>query len=276
MDKDILYHEIHHSTHPDAEWLIFIHGAGGSTRTWRRQVDDLKQTHHLLLIDLPGHGQMANRPNEDEHYTFPLIAQKVWAVVDHLNIAAVHLVGVSLGAIIALQMREQRPDTTLSVILSGPILKLNTKLKILANLSLGLAKIIGYPAFYKLSARIMMPRANHRKSREVFIREAEVLTTSEFKKWTQMYFGLNKTLRSLFHQPLRHPHLLVSGAEDHLFLYAAKAYAKFHSHWTQLHIVPRCGHVVSIEKAQTFNELCLHFLQALPTSLRVHTSKTTS
>jgi pimeloyl-ACP methyl ester carboxylesterase len=269
---DILHYEIHHSTNSEAEWLLFIHGAGGSTRTWRRQVETLRQTHHLLLVDLPGHGEMANRPSTEERYTFPLIAAKIWAVVDHLKLPGVHLVGVSLGAIIALQMREDRPEQTHSLILSGPILKLNTKLKLLANLSLGLAKIIGYPAFYKLSARIMMPRNNHRKSREVFIRESQVLTTTEFRKWTNMYYGLNKTLKHLFRQPLSHPHLLVSGAQDHLFLYAAKAYAKFHPKWTELHIVPRCGHVVSIEQAQVFNQICQQFLQGIAKGLSMKKS----
>ncbi len=269
--KDILYYETHHSTKEQADWLVLIHGAGGSTRTWRRQIEDLRQTHHLLLIDLPGHGQMADRPSPETHYTFPLMAAKIWGVIDHLQLSSVHLMGVSLGAIIALQMREERPTQTQTVILSGPILKLNLKLKLLANLSLGLAKIIGYRAFYKLSARIMMPRNNHRKSREVFIREAKVLSTSEFRKWTNMYYGLNKTLKELFRQPLRHPHLLVSGAQDHLFLYAAKAYAHYHPKWTALHIVPRCGHVVSIEQAQVFNHLCLQFLDQ--PYLAVHTKQ---
>lgn len=260
LNNELLYHETYLCPEPDAAWMLFVHGAGGSTRTWRRQIDDLSQTYNLLLIDLPGHGEMAKRSNDAEVYTFEAIARAIWRVVDHLAIETSHLVGVSLGAIIVLEMRELRPQQTLSIILSGPILQLNTKLKVLASMSLGLAKIIGYPNFYKLSALIMMPRTNHQKSRKVFIKESRVLTTDEFRKWTNMYYGLNTTLNELFHKTLSHPHLLVSGAQDHLFLYAAQAYAKLHDTHTQLKIVPKCGHVVSIEKANIFNQLCLDFL----------------
>lgn len=259
-NNQLLYYETYPCEKPNAAWMLFVHGAGGSTRTWRRQIDDLSQTYNLLLIDLPGHGEMAKRSNAADVYTFEAIATAIWQVVDHLKIKASHLVGVSLGAIIVLEMRELRPKQTMSIILSGPILQLNTKLKVLASMSLGLAKIIGYPNFYKLSALIMMPRTNHQKSRKVFIKESRVLTTEEFRKWTNMYYGLNKTLKRLFQQPLSHPHLLVSGAQDHLFLYAAQAYAKMHSQYTNLKIVPKCGHVVSIEKASIFNQLCLDFL----------------
>jgi pimeloyl-ACP methyl ester carboxylesterase len=260
VKNQLLHYETHLCDQPGATWMLFVHGAGGSTRTWRRQIDDLSQAYHLLMIDLPGHGQMAHRKNDTPVYTFERIATEIWQVVDHLKIETCHLVGVSLGAIIVLEMRESRPEQTISVILSGPILKLNTKLKTLASLSLGLAKIIGYPSFYKLSALIMMPRNNHKKSRSVFIKESRVLTTDEFRKWTNMYHGLNATLKQLFHKPLSHPHLLVSGEQDHLFLHAAVDYAKIHPGHTQLEIVPKCGHVVSIEKASVFNQLCLEFL----------------
>jgi pimeloyl-ACP methyl ester carboxylesterase len=85
-----------------------------------------------------------------------------------------------------------------------------------------------------------------------------------------MYYGLNRSLKQLFRKPLAHPHLLVSGAQDHLFLYAAKAYAKFHPKWTELHIVPHCGHVVSIEQAAIFNQLCQQFLLGMRQDLSVN------
>jgi pimeloyl-ACP methyl ester carboxylesterase len=274
--NQLLYHETYPADQPNAEWLLFIHGAGGSTRTWRRQIDDLRVRFNLLLIDLPGHGQMAKRPTDAPVYTFPAIAEQIWAVVDHLKLSASHLVGVSLGAIIALEMRELRPQQTQSVILSGPILKLSIKLRILASVSLALAKIIGYPAFYKLSARVMMPRTNHQKSREVFIKESQLLTTDEFRKWTNMYYGLHPTLQGLFNRDLKHPHLLVSGSQDHLFLDAAKAYAEKHPQHVHLEVVNHCGHVVSIEQAAIFNRLCLNFLEQQRSGTKTDTADQTA
>lgn len=256
----MLYHEVHNNV-PGADWLLFIHGAGGSTVTWKRQVPELSQHYNLLLIDLPGHGRTPEQHPADPHYTFDLVGQRIWDVVDHLRLEAVHLVGVSLGTIIALTMQEQRPQAIRSLVNAGAIVRLNRKLRLLASSSLALAKVIGYPAFYRLSAKIMMPRKNHQKSREVFIRESRALSTEEFKKWTGMYRGLNKTLRALFQAPERVPHLIVMGEQDHLFRMEAKKYAEQRSK-VRFEVVPKCGHVVSIERAEQFNRLCLEHLAA--------------
>ncbi|MEM6394778.1 MAG: alpha/beta hydrolase [Bacteroidota bacterium] len=257
MDQ-LLYYETHEQ--PDhTEWMLLVHGAGGSTRTWRRQVEDFGAEYNLLIIDLPGHGRNKDRDLGMPYYSFEIVCEKIWEVADHLKIAFVHLVGVSLGATLCLQMRLLKPDRVLSVILPGAIVKLNMKLKLLANASLAIAKVIGYPNFYKMSAFIMMPRENHKRSRDVFIRESKFLTIEEFKKWTQLYYHMNSALKTYFNALSEIPHLLVMGSQDHLFLKPAQAYAAFHKNAT-IQVFEGCGHVVSIEQAKLFNEVCLDFM----------------
>ncbi len=62
---------LHYETHDhgaDSEWLLMIHGAGGSTRTWKRQLEQLGKHFNLLVIDLPGHGESAKMTSKDEEY----------------------------------------------------------------------------------------------------------------------------------------------------------------------------------------------------------------
>lgn len=258
VNNELIYFETHQQT-IHKSWLLFVHGAGGSTRTWKRQIESLGSHYNLLLIDLPGHGQNAGR-DADSVYSFPIVAKKIWQVVDHLRIQSLHLVGVSVGTVICLQMRAQRPKDVRSLIMPGAIVKLNIKLRVLANFSLNLAKIIGYPAFYKLSALLMMPRNNHKKSRDVFIKESKALTTDEFRKWTRLYYDLHETLIKFFHATTEIPHLLVMGDQDHLFLKPAQKFAELHAN-AFISVLPKCGHVVSIEQAKKFNEICLNFLK---------------
>ena len=44
-----------------AEWVTFIHGAGGSSSIWYKQLRDFKNKHNVLLIDLRGHGKSKNK-----------------------------------------------------------------------------------------------------------------------------------------------------------------------------------------------------------------------
>lgn len=243
-----------------SEWILLVHGAGGSTRTWKRQITQLGAKFNLLIVDLPGHGGNAGRTFNSTTYSFKSIAKSIWEVTEHLQIAKLHLVGISLGTILCLQMRLLHPERVLSVVMPGAIVKLNLKLKILARISLTFAKIIGFRNFYKLSAYIMMPRGNHKKSRDVFIKESKVLTVEEFEKWTNLYFNLNTTLNHFFHTPTAIPHLLIMGSQDHLFLPPAKSYSQLHDN-ASIAVIPDCGHVVSIEQANQFNQICLSFLE---------------
>ncbi len=260
-DNSLLYFETHQRSDNDT-WMLLVHGAGGSIRTWKKQTEELGAQYNLLIVDLPGHGNNAGNSEQFPNYSFLFLAERMWEVVDHLKIAKLHIVGVSLGTIICLQMRVSQPARVLSVIMPGAIVKLNTKLKVLASLSLALAKIIGYRNFYKLSARIMLPRNNHKKSRDVFIKESKKLSINEFKKWTALYYNLNKTLLEFFYLKSEIPHLLIMGSQDHLFLPPAKDYVVQHVN-AEISIVADCGHVISIERAQNFNTICLQFLKSL-------------
>ena len=260
MLMNSLYYETH--VKKDCkEWLLLVHGAGGSTRTWKRQIKDLGASYNLLVVELPGHGNNKNHDLGLTDYSFEIVANKIWEIVDYLNIQSIHLVGISLGAIVCLQMRILRPHHVSSVILPGAIIRLSAKLRILARVSLAFAKIIGYRNFYNLSAYIMMPRGNHKQSRDIFIKESKALTTAEFKKWTYLYFDLNKKLHQLYHAKSTIPHLIVMGSQDHLFKSHAEAYSEFHDN-AQFLAIQNCGHVVSIEKASEFNQICLEFLKS--------------
>lgn len=259
--ENLLYFETHEQSNND-QWILLVHGAGGSIKTWKRQVDELGTVYNLLIIDLPGHGKSAKKFVPISTYSFEFVAKKIWEVVDQLKIPSIHLVGISLGTIICLQMRILQPKRVLSVIMPGAIVQLNLKLRTLANMSLALAKVIGYRNFYKLSAYIMMPRGNHKKSRDVFVKESKALSIEEFKKWTDLYYHLNRTLNVFFYAASKIPHILIMGSQDHLFLKPAQAYSEQHSN-ASISIVKNCGHVVSIEQATQFNTICLSFLSSI-------------
>jgi pimeloyl-ACP methyl ester carboxylesterase len=257
----LLHHNVHANPTSD-EWLLMIHGAGGSTRTWKRQIEDLSQHFNLLVIDLPGHGESAKTSDQHDSYTFDSISHLIWDVVEHHKIEKVHVLGVSLGAIIALNIETLYADRVKSFVLAGAIVLLNRKLKIVAESSLTLAKIIGYRRLYKVAARFMLPRRNHKTSRDMFIRESQFLSLNEFKKWTEMYHTLNATLQHLYAAATDVPRLLLMGEQDHLFLGPAMEYSSGNAYST-LEVVPKCGHVVNIERADAFNEACIRFVKGV-------------
>lgn len=258
-----LHYEVHLNASEETPWVLFIHGAGGSTRTWRKQIGTFASEYNLLLIDLPGHAQSREATIHQKHYDFEWIGNKIWEVVDLMRIDKLHLVGVSLGSIIAMQMKHSQSMRVISMMFSGPIVALNRKLRILAGTGLALAKIIGYQNFYRFTARITMPRNNHKKSREIFVRESKLISDDEYRKWTDMYGKcLDETLLRLFKHPPEVPIYFLIGSQDHLFKQPALDYAKRFPH-VKTEIAERCGHLVSLEKSDWFNERCLSYLRRI-------------
>ncbi|MFM7233401.1 MAG: alpha/beta fold hydrolase [Flavobacteriales bacterium] len=256
-----LHHEIHRCNDSNASWVLMVHGAGGSTRTWRKQVEEFGKHYHLLIIDLPGHAGSADVTKSRETYDFEWISARIWDVVDIHTQEPIHLVAVSLGSIIAMQMYQLRPQGISSLLFAGPIVSLNVKLRFLARSGLLIAKIIGFRNFYSLMAKIILPRKNHKKSREIFVRESKFLSIEEYRKWTAMYGAyLDDTLRKLFSFQPQVPMLILVGGQDHLFLKPTMDYARqFHS--ISVEVVQRCGHLVSLEKSDLFNRRCMEFLE---------------
>jgi pimeloyl-ACP methyl ester carboxylesterase len=259
----ILYHQIYKNANPDAPYVLFLHGAGGGTATWKKQLKDFGQKFNLILIDLPGHAQSATTCSDISKYTFEWISEKVWEVLDHYQIKQVHIVSMSLGSVVARMMQETRSNGVLSLILAGPITQLSLGLRIFMKMGLMISGIIGFRNFYKLLAKIILPKANHASSRKVFVREANALSDVEYRKWTAMYGKhLDSTLIRLFSAPPTVPTYLIVGSEDHFFLAATQSFAQQFPD-VKISVVERCGHLVTLEKQDIFNSLSIKFIETL-------------
>lgn len=84
--------------------LLLLHGAGTDHTTWQSQIDHLSNRYRILAPDLPGCGESPG--------PFDL-GRAATAVAGHLQDASavdrVHVCGLSLGAMVGLQIAATRP-----------------------------------------------------------------------------------------------------------------------------------------------------------------------
>jgi len=254
---------LHHTTHihsPKSEWVTFIHGAGGSSSIWYKQIRDFKKHFNVLLIDLRGHGKSKKPIYEKlKEYTFEVIGDEVIDVLDYLNIAKTHFIGISLGTIIIRDMSERYPDRVSSMILGGAIMKLNLRGQFLMRMGDALKSVLPYMVLYRFFALVIMPRKKHRESRSLFIREAKNLYQKEFKRWFTLIAEVNPLLSFFRINDSSIPTLYIMGSEDHMFLPSISKLVKNHKS-SVLHVIPDCGHVVNVERPMEFNQVAVQFL----------------
>lgn len=257
----IAYH-IH--KHPSSlEWVTFIHGAGGSSTIWFKQIRYFRQHVNVLLLDLRGHGQSAKKSfaQNIRRYTFETIANDVLEVLNHLKIQKSHFIGISLGTIVIRQLAEMQPARVKSMIMGGAILKMNFRSQILMRLGNMFKYVLPYLILYKFFAFVIMPKKNHKQSRLLFVREAKKLYQKEFIRWFRMTAELNPLLRWFRQMELNIPTLYVMGEEDYMFLPSVKKVVEKHNRTSTLLVIPNCGHVVNVEQPEEFNRLVIPFIK---------------
>ncbi|MEX0720847.1 MAG: alpha/beta fold hydrolase [Balneolaceae bacterium] len=245
----------------DHDWVVFVHGAGGSSSIWFSQIKDFRKHFNVLLVDLRGHGKSKDLLQKyyEESYSFESISDDIIEVLDHLQIQKAHFIGVSLGTIIIRTIGEIAPERVKSAVLCGAITRLNIRSRLLVFLGHMFKRFIPYMWLYKLFAWIIMPRKRHAKSRNLFIREAKKLYQKEFMRWFKLTNEVNPLLRYFKERELQTPMLYVMGSEDHMFLPPVKQMVEKHTN-SSLAVIDNCGHVCNVEQPRAFNKLSVQYL----------------
>lgn len=242
--------------------MTFVHGAGGSSSIWFKQIREFQKHFNVLLLDLRGHGNSNKQIKKafKQKYTFASIANDVLEVLDYLKIKNSHFVGISLGSIVIRQLAEMHPKRVKSMILGGAILKMNFRSQILMRLGNLFKYILPYLVLYKFFAFVIMPKKNHKQSRLLFINEAKKLYQKEFIKWFKLTAEINPLLRWFRQMELNIPTLYVMGREDYMFLPSVRKVVEQHYRSSQLYVIENCGHVVNVEQPNIFNEVVITFI----------------
>ena len=261
-DKELLHHRTY-VRGPEHDWVVFIHGAGGSSSIWFKQVRAYIPHFNVLLVDLRGHGGSQGIVNTKRimRYTFEDISSEVLDVLVHLKIDKAHFIGISLGSIIIRTLSELAPERIASIVLGGAIVRLDFRSRFLVGVGHLFKRIIPYLWLYSLFAWIIMPNRRHRESRLLFINEAKKLCQKEFVRWFKLTNEVNPLLRFFREKELPVPTLYLMGDEDHLFLPPVRALVKQHS-FSCLQIIENSGHVCNVDQPDAFNRLSINFIKS--------------
>jgi pimeloyl-ACP methyl ester carboxylesterase len=95
--------------------ILFLHGMGGCWRDWEPQLDSLSASYRCIAIEHRGHGR-SERPLG--HYSTRLFADDAMVLLDQLGIAHAHVVGLSMGGMVAQHIAAARPDLVDALVLA--------------------------------------------------------------------------------------------------------------------------------------------------------------
>ena len=96
--------------------VVFLHPLGTSIWTWESVIDSLAQSYTCYAFDMLGHG---DSDNPTRHFNLPDYAQALDHACQVLNIHRAHIVGNSVGAILATETAASFPERVDKLVLVG-------------------------------------------------------------------------------------------------------------------------------------------------------------
>ena len=99
-----------------AETVVLLHAVGYDLTYWDRQIEALRAGYNVVAFDLPGHGRS---PGEAGDWTFEKVVPMIASLIKTVSERPVHLVGISLGGMLAQATVLARPDLVRTLTLIG-------------------------------------------------------------------------------------------------------------------------------------------------------------
>jgi pimeloyl-ACP methyl ester carboxylesterase len=252
---------LHHTVHGDGgPPVLLLHGLGSCAADWVWQTAALEPAYRVVALDLPGHGAS---PLPAAGVTIERMADDVAAVAARVSDAPAHVVGLSLGACVALRLALQAPARVRSLTLVNPfacvrlrgpgdVARLATRLALLAAAPM--------PMLAAHVARRLFPWPEQRALYDAAV--ASLAATPRRGYAASMRALARFDVRGQL-AAIRRPTLVVAGDRDLIVPLGPKLALAAAVPGARVEIVPGSGHATPYDQPAAFNDILLKFLAGL-------------
>lgn len=238
------------------EWVLFLHAAFVNHSMFKPQIEYFKARYNILTLDLIGHGKSTVTKKGDSINKMSAWIRDILKVE---NIDKLHIVGVSLGAVIAQDFANQYPDAiqTLACFGGYDINNFDSKLQkknSASQMSMMLKALFSIKLFAKANQKIS---AYTTKAQKDFYD-----MNIEFPQKSFMYLAsLNTMINVRKAVPREYPLLIGCGQYDIPMELAAIDMWKQHEPNCKRVVFEGAGHCVNMDVPQQFNHALDEFWQ---------------
>lgn len=251
--------------------LVLIEGLGADHNSWIHQIPDLQAHFRLLLFDNRGIGQSTGSFGR---YSIQLMADDLAALLDYLQIEKAHIIGSSMGGMIAQEFALLYPEKVNKLILCATFAKHPEMRTMLLD---GIRQVIKGDSDQVIELQphhVLIEKAATYFFKQVFsesfLRENKVFIAQTLQR--NLMNPLHgetflKQLDAIAHhdttqrlQKITAETLVITGDSDQLVMPSCSEYLASHIPNAQLKIVKNGTHGFHIEKPTLFNRIVIEFL----------------
>lgn len=249
-----LYYELVDCTEP---WhsapppVVLLHGLGTDRRIWLYQVPVLCARVPTILVDLRGHGR-SSAPEAE--WTIADMARDVVRLLRYLGAERAHLVGLSMGGMVAQQLALDYPYATASLVLAGTVCGLPQEV---AREALGFIETHSMGEVAKTRITAAFSDAVDPVMRLHMIEAVGLNDKAAYARAARAVFGFSVCSRL---EEIHAPTLVIAGESDRTVPLAAIEELAARVPGARLVRIPGAAHISNMERPQEFNRAVLEFL----------------
>ncbi|MGH7932480.1 MAG: alpha/beta fold hydrolase [Candidatus Binataceae bacterium] len=239
--------------------VIFLHGIGGNRTNWHDQLPEFGRHFHAITWDGRGYG-------DSDDYDGPLdfgdFAHDLARVIDYFHAARAHLVGLSMGGVIAMDFHARYAEkaTTLTICDSLPGMNNLTSDQRREFIRLRQEPLLQGKEPSDIAPVVARTLIGKSAAPAVFDRLVASMTALHKASYVKTIAGMANYTGPFELEKIAVPTHIVVGDEDTLTPPATSRAMARRISGAQLTIIERAGHLSNIEQPRAFNEAVLTFL----------------
>ncbi|MCS6992426.1 MAG: alpha/beta hydrolase [Anaerolineales bacterium] len=238
--------------------VLLLHGLGANGSMWTLQFDDLIAAgYRPLAPDAPGFGAS---PYDGRGWNFRRVAADLAGLLHELDTGPAHVVGLSMGGVIAQQFALDFPHLTRKLVLVSTfsVLRPGSLSQWLYFLQrLLVVHLVGLQQQSNLVARRVFPAPEQEALREMAAAQIARADPRAYRA-AMRQLGLFDSRRRL--KEIRVPTLVVTGGRDTTVSPARQTLLANAIPGARQVILSEGGHALAVDQAAAFNRVLLDFL----------------
>lgn len=238
--------------------VLLFHGLGANSNSWLLQIPMLQQAgFRTIAPDAPGFGQ-STYPGGRASITHFL--EPIAALVNHLQLPPLDIVGISMGGTLALQLALDHPQFISRLVLVNTFAHLNiTSPRLLPYLLIRfiLVHTLGLPTQAKAVAKRIFPYPEQEFLRQGLVEQVNEADPRAYRAAMRACarFDVRRRLGEI-----HCPALVVTGNRDTTVPPEVQNQLVKSIPGALQRVIPDAGHGVTVEKPDAFNQILVEFL----------------
>ena len=238
--------------------ILFLHGLGSSVDDWKYQLDAFVNQFPIVLADLRGHGQ-SDCP--EGPWSIADMASDMAELIENNFDGPLHVVGLSMGAQVAMQLALDYPDLLISVTaVNSPadmVPKLwQDRLKVLQRRVL--VRIFGMRKVGEILSKRLFPGKEFAEVRQQFAQRWARNNPVAYTRALKAILAWDIT--SELHR-IKHPLLVIAASEDYTPVVWKRRIVELAPN-ASLEIIENSRHATPMDQPDVFNQVLKEFLMS--------------